>query len=211
MHIGQTGEALLLIWNGAFSPDAMKGGFIGVLIFGFQRGAFSNEAGVGSASIAHAAARVNHPVSEGIVALLEPFIDTVIICTMTALVIVFSGVYVDYDGIQGVQLTSAAYGSVFWWFPYLLLVAVTLFAFSTMISWSYYGLKGFDFLFGSFSQRWLGSRVYTDQLFNQFGSRDGFFGYDGVVYGISQPIGPLLSGTRNKARPKGVLGKIAKW
>ncbi len=185
MHIGQTGEALLLIWNGAFSPDAMKGGFIGVLIFGFQRGAFSNEAGVGSASIAHAAARVNHPVSEGIVALLEPFIDTVIICTMTALVIVFSGVYVDYEGIQGVQLTSAAYGSVFWWFPYLLLVAVTLFAFSTMISWSYYGLKGFDFLFGSFSQRWLGSRVYTDQLFNLL-----FLAC--IVIGASSSLGPVM-------------------
>ena len=133
-------------------------GQIGVLIFGFQRGAFSNEAGVGSASIAHSSAKTNEPVSEGIVALLEPFVDTVIICTMTALVIIFTGFY-NAEGLEGVELTSAAFGSVFSWFPYLLLIAVTLFAFSTIISWSYYGLKGFDYLFGGWSKKIFGTRI----------------------------------------------------
>ena len=168
MNINYAGEAFMLIINGAFSPDALKGGFIGVLIFGFQRGAFSNEAGIGSASIAHAAAKTDEPVSEGIVALLEPFVDTVVVCTMTALVIIFTGVHDGSTGLEGVQLTSAAFGSVFSWFPFLLLIAVTLFAFSTLISWSYYGLKGFDYLFGGFSERYLGSRVYTDTLYRLF-------------------------------------------
>ncbi|GAB4325570.1 MAG: alanine/glycine:cation symporter family protein [Bacteroidales bacterium] len=166
MNINFTGEALRLIFDGAFSSEAMKGGFVGVLIYGFQRGAFSNEAGVGSASIAHSAARTEEPVSEGIVALLEPFVDTVVICTMTALVIIFTG-YHDTTGLEGVQLTSAAFGSVFSWFPVLLLIAVTLFAFSTLISWSYYGLKGFDYLFGGWSEKLFGTRKvarYTYQI-----------------------------------------------
>lgn len=165
MNISNLPHAFSIIWDGAFSADAMKGGFIGVLIFGFQRGAFSNEAGVGSASIAHAAARTNEPVSEGIVALLEPFVDTVIICTMTALVIIFTGFAEDTRGFEGVELTSAAFGSVFTWFPYLLLVAVTLFAFSTMISWSYYGQKGFDYLFGGWSQKAFNTRRVSDIIF----------------------------------------------
>jgi AGCS family alanine or glycine:cation symporter len=165
MNIENTGHAFSLIWNGAFSPDAMKGGFIGVLIFGFQRGAFSNEAGVGSASIAHAAAKTNEPVSEGIVALLEPFIDTVVICTMTALVIIFTGFAENTQTLQGVELTSAAFGKVIPWFPYLLLMAVTLFAFSTLISWSYYGLKGFDYLFGGFSEKLFKTRKVSDTIY----------------------------------------------
>jgi AGCS family alanine or glycine:cation symporter len=165
INISNLSHAFAIIWDGAFSADAMKGGFIGVLIFGFQRGAFSNEAGVGSASIAHAAARTNEPVSEGIVALLEPFVDTVIICTMTALVIVFTGFAENTQGLAGVELTSAAFGSVFTWFPYLLLVAVTLFAFSTMISWSYYGQKGFDYLFGGYSQKLFKTRRVSDTIF----------------------------------------------
>lgn len=185
LHIDRLDIAVSQIWNGAFSPDAMKGGFIGVLIFGFQRGAFSNEAGVGSASIAHAAAKTKEPVSEGIVALIEPFVDTIIICTMTALVIVFSGVNVQGDGIQGVQLTSAAYGSVFSWFPFLLLIAVTLFAFSTMISWSYYGLKGFDFLFGQWGEKYFGSRKITDTIFNLI------FLFC-IVIGTSSSLGPVM-------------------
>jgi alanine or glycine:cation symporter, AGCS family len=165
MHISYTGEALKMIFYGAFSPDAMKGGFIGVLIYGFQRGAFSNEAGVGSASIAHAAAKTNEPVSEGIVALLEPFIDTVIICTMTALVLIFTGFCDNNSGLVGVSLTSAAFGSVLPWFPYILIIAVLLFAFSTMISWSYYGQKGFDYLFGNLSQKLFGTRIVSDTIF----------------------------------------------
>ncbi len=165
MNISYADDAFMLIIKGAFSPDAMKGGFVGVLIFGFQRGAFSNEAGIGSAPIAHAAAKTNEPVSEGIVALLEPFVDTIVVCTMTALVIIFTGMYDGSSGLEGVQLTSAAFGSVFSWFPFLLLFAVTLFAFSTLISWSYYGQKGFDYLFGGLSIRFLGSRIYTDTIF----------------------------------------------
>ncbi|MEA3478671.1 MAG: alanine/glycine:cation symporter family protein [Bacteroidota bacterium] len=165
MNISYADDAFMLIIKGAFSPDAMKGGFVGVLIFGFQRGAFSNEAGIGSAPIAHAAAKTNEPVSEGIVALLEPFLDTIVVCTMTALVIIFTGMYDGSSGLEGVQLTSAAFGSVFSWFPFLLLFAVTLFAFSTLISWSYYGQKGFDYLFGGLSIRFLGSRIYTDTTF----------------------------------------------
>lgn len=165
MNIDNTGHAFKLIWDGAFSADAMKGGFIGVLIWGFQRGAFSNEAGVGSASIAHSAAKTNEPVSEGIVALLEPFVDTIVVCTMTALVIIFTGLYEHSGGLTGVSLTSAAFESVLPWFPYLLLLAVTLFAFSTLISWSYYGQKGFDYLLGGYSEKLFGTRVVTDTIY----------------------------------------------
>jgi len=136
-----------MIISGAFTPAAGLGGVIGVLIQGFRRAAFSNEAGVGSASIAHSAAKTNEPVSEGIVALLEPFVDTVVICTMTALVLIITGFH-DIQGVEGAQMTSQAFGSVFSWFPYLLVIAIFLFAFSTMISWSYYGLKAWTFLFG---------------------------------------------------------------
>lgn len=152
MHINHTGRALAMIFDGAFAPDALKGGIIGVLIVGFQRASFSNEAGVGSASIAHSAVKTEEPVSEGVVALLEPFIDTVIICTMTALVIIFSDYYdpAVASGLNGTQLTSKAFESVFTWFPKLLTLAIFLFAFSTMISWSYYGLNGFKYLFGKY-------------------------------------------------------------
>ena len=123
-----------------------------MLIQGFKRAAFSNEAGVGSASIAHAAVKTNNPASEGIVALLEPFIDTVVVCTMTALVIVITGEYQNFTGDTsseaGVALTSAAFGQVMSWFPYVLTLAVILFAFSTMITWSYYGLQSWTYLFG---------------------------------------------------------------
>ena len=147
INISEVGNVFVLIFNGAFAPDAAFGGVIGVLIQGFRRAAFSNEAGVGSAAIAHSAAKTKEPVSEGIVSLLEPFIDTVVICTMTALVIIFTGMY-DVEGLEGAQMTSNAFGSVFSWFPYLLVIAIFLFAFSTMISWSYYGLKSWEFLFG---------------------------------------------------------------
>ncbi len=140
-------SAFGLIFDSAFSADSMYGGFIGVLLTGFKRASFSNEAGVGSAAIAHAAVKTNEPVSEGFVALLEPFIDTVVICTMTALVIVITGRYTGYE-LEGAQLTSSAFGSAISWFPIVLSVAVFLFAFSTMISWSYYGLKAWTFIFG---------------------------------------------------------------
>lgn len=148
LHLDNIGAAFSAIYEGAFSPSALKGGVIGVLIVGFQRAAFSNEAGVGSASIAHAASRTDHPVSEGIVALLEPFIDTVVVCTMTALVLIFTGFADSPAGMEGSELTSAAFSSIFSWFDWVLLVAIVLFAFSTMISWSYYGLKAWTYLLG---------------------------------------------------------------
>jgi AGCS family alanine or glycine:cation symporter len=146
-------KAFQLIYEGAFSAVGITGGFIGVLIQGFRRGTFSNEAGVGSAAIAHSAVKTKYPASEGIVALLEPFIDTVIICTMTALVLVITNIkggYFEY-GVeikQGVELTASAFDSVIPHFSIALTIAVILFAFSTMISWSYYGMQGWKFLFG---------------------------------------------------------------
>lgn len=148
MNISQVGTAFMAIIDGAFNSEAIYGGFIGVLIMGFQRASFSNEAGVGSASIAHSASKTDEPVSEGIVALLEPLIDTVIICTMTALVIIFTGAYQIPGLEEGAQMTSRAFGSQISWFPYVLTIAILLFAFSTMISWSYYGLKSWNYLFG---------------------------------------------------------------
>ena len=147
IHIDKIGFAFSEIFNGAFSADAAKGGIIGVMIVGFQRAAFSNEAGVGSASIAHSAVKTNEPVSEGFVALLEPFIDTVVVCTMTALVLIFTGYAYDVDGVTGAQLTGKAFeSSLGEWSGYVLAFAAVLFAFSTMISWSYYGLKAWTFV-----------------------------------------------------------------
>ena len=146
-------DAFMLIYEGAFSGLGIAGGLVGVMIQGIRRGAFSNEAGVGSAAIAHSAVRTKYPASEGIVALLEPFIDTVIICTMTALVIIitnFDGQFMQY-GVEikeGVELTAIAFDSVIPHFSIVLTIAVILFAFSTMISWSYYGMQGWKFLFG---------------------------------------------------------------
>lgn len=154
IHFSDIPAAFSLIIKSAFSFDAGLGGFLGILIIGVKRAVFSNEAGIGSAAIAHSTAKVNHPAEEGIVALLEPFIDTIVVCTMTALVIIITGAYLapeNNDFIannQGGALTSAAMASVIPWFPYILSVAVFLFAFSTMISWSYYGERCWVWLFG---------------------------------------------------------------
>ncbi|MDX8398495.1 MAG: alanine/glycine:cation symporter family protein [Mariprofundaceae bacterium] len=156
--------ALGLIFEQAFSPEAVAGGVIGVIVQGFKRAAFSSEAGIGSAAIAHSAAAVKYPVRQGMVALYEPLIDTVIICTMTALVIVVTGVYAAPEhaaliaSSQGAALTSAAFGSVISWFPLVLSVCVVLFAYSTMISWSYYGERCWTYVFGerfSMLYRWM--------------------------------------------------------
>jgi len=146
-NIDQVGPAFAKIVGEAFTPKAGLGGFVGVLITGFRRAAFSNEAGVGSASIAHSAAATDEPVREGIVALLEPFIDTIVVCTMTGLVVVITGAY-EGDAEGGVLMTSNAFATVLPWFPKVLSLAVFLFAFSTMISWSYYGERCWTFLFG---------------------------------------------------------------
>lgn len=152
-------SSFMAIIDGAFNPGAAYGGFIGVLVQGFRRAAFSNEAGAGSAAIAHSAARTPYPIREGVVALLEPFIDTVVVCTMTALVIVITGAYVnpEYAQIiadnQGAALTSRAFGEHIEWFPLVLSFAVMLFAYSTMISWSYYGERCWCYLFGDGTTR----------------------------------------------------------
>ncbi|MEM7505482.1 MAG: alanine/glycine:cation symporter family protein [Pseudomonadota bacterium] len=166
MNADKIGWAFGQIFAGAFTDVGVAGGLVGALIQGFKRAAFSNEAGVGSAAIAHSAVRTKEPITEGFVSLLEPFIDTVVICTMTALVIVITGVLntdpetgrylwdaeagriATAGGVGGVELTSAAFESSFSWFPFILAIAVVLFAFSTMISWSYYGLKAWTYLFG---------------------------------------------------------------
>ena len=156
-------DAISQIITEAFKPKAIGvGGVIGVLLIGFRRAAFSNEAGAGSASIAHSAVKTNYSASEGLVALLEPFIDTVLICTMTALVIVIynmGGVF-DYGGdgtgvvlidgmpYEGAGITSKAFANYIPYSNVFLTIAVVLFAVSTMISWSYYGLQSWKFLFG---------------------------------------------------------------
>ncbi|WP_298975156.1 sodium:alanine symporter family protein [uncultured Roseobacter sp.] len=166
VNYDKIGWAFGQIFAGAFTGLGVAGGFVGALIQGFKRAAFSNEAGVGSAAIAHSAVRTKEPITEGFVSLLEPLIDTVVICTMTALVITISGQLIldaetgnyvlneagsaiaTVDGNSGVALTSAAFASGISWFPYVLAIAVVLFAFSTMISWSYYGLKSWTYIFG---------------------------------------------------------------
>lgn len=148
MNLGQLPNAIGQIFTGAFSPEGIGGGFVGVLFQGFKRAAFSNEAGIGSAAIAHSAVRTNEPVTEGLVALYEPFIDTVVVCTITALVIVITGTYDPTGTANGVALTSTAFAKQISWFPYVLTLAVVLFAISTMLSWSYYGLKSWTYLFG---------------------------------------------------------------
>jgi len=156
-------DAISLIIREAFNPTAIGvGGFIGVLMVGFKRAAFSNEAGVGSASIAHSAVKTKYSASEGLVSLLEPFIDTVVICTMTALVIIIFnfGGYFEYGGdglgvvmidgvpFEGAGITSQAFAQYIPYSDLFLTIAVVLFAVSTMISWSYYGLQSWKYLFG---------------------------------------------------------------
>lgn len=176
-NITELPAAVMAIFNGAFSAEGVTGGAIGALIQGFKRAAFSNEAGVGSASIAHSAVRTKEPITEGLVALHEPFIDTVVICTMTALVIIITGSYSNEAGMSGVELTSSAFGSVFSWFPYILALAVILFAFSTMLSWSYYGAKCWTYLFGESKTADLVFKV----IFCVF-----------VVIGSSMTLGPVV-------------------
>lgn len=177
-NFSQVPTAFNMIFEGAFAPKAIAGGLVGVLIQGFQRAAFSNEAGVGSAAIAHSAVRTEHPASEGMVALLEPFIDTVVICTMTALVIVITGNHINPEELDGVELTSQAFQDVIPGFDIVLTVAVVLFAFSSMLSWSYYGLQSWLFLFG----KGRGKELTYKILFCVF-----------VVLGASAELGAVVS------------------
>lgn len=172
-------QAIANIFSGAFTGEGVAGGAIGALIIGFQRAVFSNEAGIGSASIAHAAVQTDEPVTEGFVSLLEPFIDTIVICTITALVIGTAQVAdPNFAGdAQGVAMTSAAFQTQISWFPYPLAFAAVLFAFSTMISWSYYGLKGWTYLFGESE---MGQTIYK-LIFCVF-----------VALGCVVQLGPIL-------------------
>ncbi|MCM8536804.1 MAG: alanine:cation symporter family protein [Lentisphaeraceae bacterium] len=151
-HIDKVGSSISLILTNAFSPTALFGGIVGVMIIGIQRAAFSNEAGLGSASIVHAAAKTDEPVREGVVAMLGPIIDTIAVCFMTSMVVIITGKWtadVDSTGQtlqKGAIMTLDAFGSVITWFPYLLTICILLFAYSTMISWCYYGERGWVYL-----------------------------------------------------------------
>jgi AGCS family alanine or glycine:cation symporter len=201
-HAGDILPGLGTILSAAFSWQAGAGGFVGVLIQGFRRAAFSNEAGTGSAAIVHSAARTEEPVREGMVALLEPFIDTLIVCTTTGLVLVVTGAYAAEDAGSGIQMTSWAFATVFWWFPILLSFIATLFAFSTMISWSYYGEQCWAHLFGTrtiFAYKaafllfaWLGAIFEASAVIN--------FG-DMMILGMAFPnlVGALMLSGKVKA------------
>ncbi len=195
VNFDKIGWAFGQIFAGAFTGLGVAGGFVGALIQGFKRAAFSNEAGVGSAAIAHSAVKTKEPITEGFVSLLEPLIDTVVICTMTALVITISGQLImdpatghfllneagtsikTVGDTSGVSLTSAAFGNSISWFPYVLAIAVVLFAFSTMISWSYYGLKSWTYLFGEGKKSELTFKI----IFCVF-----------IVIGAAASLGPVI-------------------
>ena len=179
MNFSSIPVAIGNIFSGALTGEGVAGGALGALIIGFQRAVFSNEAGIGSASIAHAAVRTNEPITEGMVSLLEPFIDTIVICTITALVIGTSAVAdPNFAGdAKGIAMTSAAFERQLSWFPIPLAIAGMLFAFSTMISWSYYGLKGWTYLFGESMQ---GQTIYK-LIFCAF-----------VALGCVVQLGPIL-------------------
>ncbi|WP_462418343.1 alanine/glycine:cation symporter family protein [Kytococcus sp. Marseille-QA3725] len=147
-NIGALPGAVSAIFEGAFTGKGVEGGIIGVAIVGMQRALFSNAAGVGSAGIAHSAVRTRRPAQEGIIASLEPFIDSVVICTMTALAIIVTGLHTSSES-DGVALTSEAFGTVHALFPWLLTIIVLLLAFSTVLSYSYYGKKAAGYVFGN--------------------------------------------------------------
>ena len=210
-HADQVGAALGTIVGEAFAPTAAAGGLIGAIIQGFRRAAFSNEAGTGSASIAHSAATTDEPVREGLVALLEPFIDTIVVCTMTGLVIVVTGAY-QQEGVSGITMTSWAFKSVFPWFEYVLALIAVLFAFSTMISWSYYGEQCWVMLFGERSTlvfkvifvafTWMGA-VFQAQAVLDFG--------DLMILGMAFPniIGVVMLSGKIKADLDGYMGRLS--
>lgn len=163
VNVRQIPASFALIWRMAFTDNAAYGGVVGVIVWGVQRASFSNEAGLGSSAIAHAAARTDEPVREGLVAMMEPFIDTIVVCVMTALVVVVSGAWADPNipRSAGVSLTAAAFATVIPWFPKVLVVCVLLFAYSTMISWCYYGERGWIYLM----DHWNGRGLATLPLF----------------------------------------------
>ena len=146
MHAQAIPEALAQIWHGAWSGSAATGGAVGAFVSGMRRAVFASEAGVGSAVMAHSLARVRHPVSEGLVALLEPLLGTMIVCAIGGLALVVAGTWTS--GLEGIAITSAAFAQVSPWFPWLLAVVVVLFAYSTLVAWGFYGLQAWGYLFG---------------------------------------------------------------
>ena len=152
MNITRIPETISLIFRLAFTGNAFYGGFVGVLVWGIRRASFSNEAGLGSAAIAHAAAKTEEPVREGLVAMIGPCIDTIIVCFMTAMVVIITGAWNDPTLSQsdGVTLTTKAFESAIGWFPLILTISIGLFAYSTMISWGYYGERGWIYLLDHF-------------------------------------------------------------
>ena len=141
-------HTLYIIITEAFSPKAMAGGAFACLLWGFRRAMFANESGLGTAPIAFSAVNTNKPVAQAFIAMLQPFVDTVIVGVATAFVIVISGAYLTVDGIAGIELTSKAFGTICHWFPILLTVMASCFVLSTMLCGSYYGVKAWNFLFG---------------------------------------------------------------
>lgn len=153
-HFTQIPHAIYTIFHEAFFPNAIYGGIVGTIIIGLRRSIQSNEAGIGASPIAYAAVKTNEPASQGFVSMIEPFLDTVVVCSMTAFVIILTGEYLNYtNGITGVQLTSSAFASVMPFFPYILALVIILFAISTILSWAYYGQKAWTFLVGEGKKR----------------------------------------------------------
>lgn len=215
LHATELPAALGLIVSSSVSPEAAFGGFVGVLVQGIKRAVFSNEAGIGSAAIAHAAAKTDEPAREGVVAMLGPFIDTVVICTMTALVVIVSGKYNDPAAGEGVEMTRAAFADTLSWFPMILNVSVFLFAYSTMISWSYYGEKAWQYLFGQSQNAVLSYRI----LFLMFivlgaiASLDNVIGFsDLMILSMAFPnvIGGIILAPRVKALLKDYWARYKK-
>ena len=179
MNVTELPQAVVTIVTGAFSMEGVAGGAIGIMILGFQRAAFSNEAGIGSAAIAHSAVQTDEPLTEGFVALLEPFIDTVVICTLTGLVLVtcFPTEMLMGGGISGIELTSAAFASKLSWSPLPLSIIAFMFAFSTMLAWAYYGTKGWTYIVGEGR----GKELFFSLIFCVF-----------IVIGASVQLGAIL-------------------
>ena len=148
LHWQNIPEAICTIFKEAIAPTSVKGGILGCIIWGMRRSVQANEAGVGSAPIAYSAVQSKEPISQGFVSLLEPFIATVIICNLTGLIVVITEQYIKTPHMTGAPLVSEAFASVFPFFPYVLAVVIIMFALSTLISWSYYGIKAWSFLFG---------------------------------------------------------------
>jgi len=187
MNAAKLPAAVSLMFSMAFTKNAFFGGLLGVLVQGVQRAAFSNEAGLGSAAIAHAAAKTDEPVREGMVAMLGPFIDTIVVCFMTAMVVIVTGQWnadevVNAKNLQGAAVTAGAFESAISWFPEVLSVSIALFAYSTQVSWCYYGERGWIYLLDHFNGMGLKTLPIFRLIFVAF-----------VVVGATNKLGDVLA------------------